>query len=219
MISVSFVLHQPAARMAAAAAFAASDDMLVLDCGGTVWEAQAFLRARPPRVAFVELALGDEDGAALLAEVAEALPATSVIAVGTGAVEAIRALRGGAIGFLEGASATPAEWLAAAREAHLGGAPLSRGVARFVVTALARERGAGAARPVLTPRERDVLAQLATGATYRRIGGQLGISEDTVRAHIRGIYRKLRVRTRDEAISRRAELEAAAPEVWREVAC
>lgn len=192
--------------------------MLVLDCG-TVREAREFLRARPPRVAFVEMSLGDEDSPALLAEVAEEFPTTSVIAVGAGATEAIRALRFGAIGFLEGASATPVEWLAAAREAHLGGAPLSRSVARFVVRALARERGMIVARPVLTSRERDVLSQLATGATYRGIGGQLGISEDTVRAHIRGIYRKLRVRTRDEAIARRIELDATTPEIPREMAC
>lgn len=72
---------------------------------------------------------------------------------------------------------------------------------------------------MLTARERDVLTELAGGATYRVVGAQLGIAEDTVRAHVRGLYRKLRVRTRSEALARYLELQAVAAPERQQRAC
>lgn len=51
----------------------------------------------------------------------------------------------------------------------------------------------------LTPRELEVLNQLATGHTNRVIGGHMGISENTVKFHVSRIYRKLGVSSRAEA--------------------
>lgn len=58
----------------------------------------------------------------------------------------------------------------------------------------------------LTPRERDVLAQLARGATNRTIAARLGISEHTVKFHIGSILAKLGASTRTEAVSRGLQL-------------
>jgi DNA-binding NarL/FixJ family response regulator len=71
---------------------------------------------------------------------------------------------------------------------------------------VARELGViprpdGAALTV-SPRERDVLAVLATGATNAEIAGRLGLSPHTVKQHTRSIYRKLGVRNRAEAAMR-----------------
>ncbi len=46
----------------------------------------------------------------------------------------------------------------------------------------------------LTPRERGILARVATGATSREIGNALGISERTVEVHRRNLLKKLGVR-------------------------
>jgi DNA-binding NarL/FixJ family response regulator len=54
--------------------------------------------------------------------------------------------------------------------------------------------------PPLTPREEQVLAALADGLSYKQIAGELGISIDTVRSHIRSLYRKLDVHCVAEAV-------------------
>lgn len=51
----------------------------------------------------------------------------------------------------------------------------------------------------LTPREFEVLNQLATGHTNRVIAGHIGISENTVKFHVSKIYGKLKVSSRAEA--------------------
>jgi DNA-binding NarL/FixJ family response regulator len=53
----------------------------------------------------------------------------------------------------------------------------------------------------LTTREQDVLDQLAAGGRNRDIAGRLVLSEETVKTHLRRIYRKLGVRSRAEAIT------------------
>ena len=52
----------------------------------------------------------------------------------------------------------------------------------------------------LTPREREVLERLATGASNDEIGGALGIARQTVRNYISAVYDKIGVRTRAEAV-------------------
>jgi ATP/maltotriose-dependent transcriptional regulator MalT len=57
----------------------------------------------------------------------------------------------------------------------------------------------------LTPREADVLAQLATGATNQRIGEVLHLSPTTVKSHLAAIYGKLGVSSRTAAVSKARE--------------
>jgi DNA-binding NarL/FixJ family response regulator len=84
----------------------------------------------------------------------------------------------------------------AVRAAARGETWLSPRVAAKVTRrALGRE-----ARPVLTPREIDVLRLMALGKTNREIGQELGIAERTVRYYLRNIYDKLGVNTRVEAV-------------------
>ncbi len=58
----------------------------------------------------------------------------------------------------------------------------------------------------LTPRELDVLALLAEGLSNRKLAGQLGISEHTVKFHVNGILAKLDARSRTDAVVRAARL-------------
>lgn len=51
----------------------------------------------------------------------------------------------------------------------------------------------------LTPREREILFQLAEGRLNKEIGDLLSISVDTVKKHVKNIYRKINVRNRVEA--------------------
>lgn len=65
---------------------------------------------------------------------------------------------------------------------------------------LARAAG-GPVRPSLSPRERDVLNELARGSTYADIAAQLYLSENTVKTHVSSLYGKLGVRRRSEALA------------------
>ena len=58
----------------------------------------------------------------------------------------------------------------------------------------------------LSERERQVLGLLAAGKTNREVAAELYVAEGTVKAHVAGIYRKLGVHSRAEAVSRAADL-------------
>lgn len=54
----------------------------------------------------------------------------------------------------------------------------------------------------LTPRERDILEDLATGASAAAVAGKLGIAFDTVRSHIKNIYKKFGVHSRMQLVKK-----------------
>ncbi|MGZ4503196.1 MAG: response regulator transcription factor, partial [Nocardioidaceae bacterium] len=99
-------------------------------------------------------------------------------------------------------SRSPSRWgneLAAACAGHPG-------VAAFFgpVVGTPRElRGADTpvVRPTLSPREREVLNELARGSTYSDIAANLFVSENTVKTHISSLYAKLSARRRSEALA------------------
>ena len=124
------------------------------------------------------------------------------------------ALCAGACGYLV-KKTPPARLLEAIQEAHGGGSPMSSHIARKVVNLL-RQTSAPQASPVdglvvppkddegslLTARERDILNGLAEGNSYQALAKGLNISTDTVRFHIRNIYRKLHVHSQSEAVAK-----------------
>lgn len=52
----------------------------------------------------------------------------------------------------------------------------------------------------LTPRERDIVLLLGRGHSYAYVAGELGVSENTVRTHVRNMYRKLGIQSREELL-------------------
>ena len=126
----------------------------------------------------------------------------------------LEALCAGACGYLV-KKTPPARLLEAIREAHAGDSPMSSHIARRVVEVLrvlraksapdGREKTAGETgeeNGLLTVREREILGGLAAGHTYQTAARSLGISTDTVRFHIRKIYRKLHVHSQSEAVAK-----------------
>jgi DNA-binding NarL/FixJ family response regulator len=120
----------------------------------------------------------------------------------------LEAISAGADGYLLKKSSAN-ELLTQLRAIASGGSPLTAGVARTLL-ALLRSTGQASTsadkrspgRLELTEREQEVLQCLVRGQSYKQCGVQLGISLDTVRTHIRAVYRKLQVHSVAEAVGR-----------------
>jgi DNA-binding NarL/FixJ family response regulator len=111
-----------------------------------------------------------------------------------------KALEAGASGYLLKQS-SPEEVVAAIKDLHNGGAPMSGTIARKVVNAFNK----GPAHQddfELSGREEEVLKLLSTGYRYKDIADRLFISISTVRSHIYNIYEKLHVHNRTEALNK-----------------
>ena len=113
-----------------------------------------------------------------------------------------KALSSGASGYL--LKRTPrTELLAAIKEIHAGGSPMSSNIARKIVQSFQRFNNTSPSDPGnLSPREKEVLELLARGYLYKEIVEALHISMPTVNTHIRRIYEKLHVRSRSQAVAK-----------------
>ena len=82
---------------------------------------------------------------------------------------------------------------------------MSPGLARRLLDEFAhggsKTRGQGEIEESLTPREQEVLEQVAGGKTNREVGGILFISEETVKYHLKNIMQKLHLRNRAEVVA------------------
>ncbi|MDX2250052.1 MAG: response regulator transcription factor [Bacteroidia bacterium] len=89
----------------------------------------------------------------------------------------------------------PAELLKAIQEAHGGGSPMSAHIARRIVTSFHNF-----GKSPLSDRETEVLKMLCNGENYKTIADVIFVSTNTVKAHIKNIYKKLHVHNRAEAV-------------------
>ncbi|MEL6671052.1 MAG: response regulator transcription factor [Bacteroidota bacterium] len=93
---------------------------------------------------------------------------------------------------------SPVQILEDIRTAHQGGSPMSSAIARRVIQTFHQPQKASP----LSERETEVLTYLVEGQNYRTIAEALFVSPNTIKAHIKNIYRKLEVSTRAEAVSK-----------------
>ncbi len=113
------------------------------------------------------------------------------------------ALCAGACGYLV-KKTPPAKLLEAIKDANDGGSPMSSRIARQVITAFKEGQNifTTGKNYDLSEREISVLNLLADGYNYQEIADTLFISVDTVRHHIRNIYKKLHVHSQSEAVAK-----------------
>ena len=109
----------------------------------------------------------------------------------------------GAVGYML-KSTKPSDMLQAIREASEGGSPMTPAIATKVLRMFRQFSPpvADDAAVSLSDREKEVLAELTRGKSYKMIAEHCGISIDTVRFHIKNIYEKLHVHSMTEAVSR-----------------
>jgi DNA-binding NarL/FixJ family response regulator len=177
-------------RMALAGA---SDLTLVGEAGDGRVALQMILELKPD-VAVLDLRLPELTGLEVLAELAQRAVRLPVLMLsGVAAIEHVQQARAfGAFGFLT-KDASPEQLLHAVRET----------AARRQVWTLEQRTAFAAAgkRPTLSPREMEVLRELATGASNKEIAGRMNLSDGTVRIHVSNIFAKLDVDDRTAAVT------------------
>jgi DNA-binding NarL/FixJ family response regulator len=146
------------------------------------------------------------DGIAATREIVEAASGTRVLMVTTFEDDEyiFGALNAGASGFLLKRT-PPEELIAAIHTVAAGEALLSPSVTRRVVDRMSQRVVVGSPEEderlgELTPRERDVLEQMARGLSNREIAEALVIEESTVKTHVKRILMKLDLRDRVHAV-------------------
>jgi len=159
-------------------------------------EAVAAAAQLEPDVVLMDLVMPVLDGVEAMRRIRESRPQTRVIVLTsfTDDDKLLAAVRAGAAGYLL-KTAPPQEVVRAIRAAHAGDAVLDPSAAGRLLEALAGPREP---QP-LTPREREVLRLLSRGMTNKRIAGELGVSEKTVKTHVGRILSKLGVTDRTQA--------------------
>jgi DNA-binding NarL/FixJ family response regulator len=113
------------------------------------------------------------------------------------------ALCAGACGYLV-KKTPPSRLLEAIKDIHEGGSPMSSHIARQIISVFHQQKNLNGNGPDydLTIREKEVLSHLADGYNYQEIADKIFISVDTVRHHIRNIYKKLHVHSQSEAVAK-----------------
>jgi DNA-binding NarL/FixJ family response regulator len=177
--------------------------VLCVGAFGTAASAIASIPPLNPDVVFMDVHLPDHSGIEVVRFLAATpRPPQIVMLTSYDDSEAIfNSLSAGASGYLLKPIRT-SELLAAVRDVHSGGAPMTGAIARKVVQAFARPVVQPAtATEDLSPREQEILALLSEGFLYKEIADRLNVAYATVRTHIERIYQKLHVRSRAQAVA------------------
>lgn len=202
-LRISIVEDDPAVRQSLACVIQGSPDFECLGAYGSAEEALSEVPHHLPDVLLMDIGLPGRNGIECTAALKAAHPGLQVLILTTydESKSIFEALRAGASGYLLKRS-RPEELLKAIGEVHAGGAPMSPGIARLVVSHFHRLNHPHPANAVenLTQRELEVLQHLAKGLLYKEVAESLGIGIGTVRTHVEAIYRKLHVQTRTEAV-------------------
>lgn len=182
------------------------DDIAVVGEATTAVQARAAVDEFNPDIVLLDLKLStgsDTEGLELCAQLTDRYPSLGVLVLTTFLDDSlvVEAIQRGARGYV--IKDVDTSGLVSAIRA------VSRGESAFdsrSAAAMARSIRTKRAVPDLTQREQRVLELLAHGLSNRSIGGQLYISETTVKFHIRNLMRKLEVSSRAEAVYEAAKL-------------
>ncbi|MGA2684206.1 MAG: response regulator transcription factor [Verrucomicrobiota bacterium] len=166
----------------------------------TAEEALKVFPKHEPEIVLMDIQLPNMSGIDCIAQLKQMLPSVQIIMVTVyeDTERIFKALRMGACGYLLKRCA-PEELISAIREVRQGGAPMSREIARKVIASFQEPATAATEVEDLTAREREILELLASGFPNKEIADRVGLTDGTVRWHLRHVYNKLHVRSRTEA--------------------
>lgn len=191
--------HEPTRRILKEIVESAPTLQLVSDYRSSA-AAVASLEGDRPDVVLMDINMPGLNGVECVRRLKPLLPTTQflMLTVYEDADHIFAALAAGATGYL--LKGTRAEELLAAMEQIVhGGSPMSSSIARKVVASFVQTKSERHGVEYLSPREEAVLALLTKGYLYKEIADSLGVTVPTVCTHIRRIYEKLQVHSRQQA--------------------
>lgn len=199
-IRVLLADDHPVVRRGLAALLGTLPGVSVVAQAGNGEEAVREVGLNRPDVVVMDLRMPKLDGVEATRRIVRDYPDTAVLVLTMFHEDALvaEALQAGAKGYLL-KIAEQDEIERAIRAVAAGDAIFSSAVAGSILEKIGAGRD-GPALPQLSPRERQVLNIVATGASNAAIADQLGLSPKTVGNHISAIFLKLGVATRGEAI-------------------
>jgi DNA-binding NarL/FixJ family response regulator len=194
MIRILVVDDHPILREGIASLLEDQPDMLLVGEATDGLEAVEQFRLLRPDITLMDIQMPGAAGTQAIIAIRAEAPAARIIVLTTyaGEGQAARALRAGASGYLL-KSSLRREMIEVIRSVHGG--------ARHVDARLATKLAFPSDELALGDRESEVLRLIAVGNSNRAVAGQLGISEETVKTHLKSIFAKLRVSDRTHAVT------------------
>lgn len=174
---------------------AADDDFIVVAEGDGGEKAAELVRQHRPDVTLLDIRMPRFSGIETLKQIRAEFPEARVLMLSTSNLEEdfVQALDAGAAGYLV-KTAHPDELVLAIRTVRAG--------ERYLPEAIAARLAARPQRRTFTPREFEVLDLLRRGMSNRDVGLALGVSENTAKTHVKGLFLKLEAADRAEAVAR-----------------
>jgi DNA-binding NarL/FixJ family response regulator len=193
-IKVLVVDDHPVVRDGLTAIISSEPDMEVIGDAGTAAEGVSLYEALHPSVVLMDLLLPDFSGSEAIRRICQRSPNAVVIVLTTvdGDEEIYRAIEAGARGYLL-KDMVRKELIQAIREVHGG--------RRYIPARVGARIAEYLPRTDITAREIEVLQQIAGGLKNKQIADELGLSEDTVNAHVKHILAKLHASDRTHAVT------------------
>ncbi|MFZ1988749.1 MAG: response regulator transcription factor [Alphaproteobacteria bacterium] len=193
-IRILTVDDHPMLREGIAAVVQPQPDMMLVGEAEDGSQAVEAFRKLKPDVTLMDLQMPHLNGVDAIVKIREEFPNARIIVLTTyaGDVQALRALRAGAVGYLLKGTLRK-ELLDTIRVVHSG--------RRHIPADIAQEIALHTGEDSLSDREIGVLRLVAAGRANKEIARDLSVSEDTVKAHLKSIFAKLDVNDRTQAVT------------------
>jgi DNA-binding NarL/FixJ family response regulator len=193
-IRVLVVDDHPVLRDGVAAILENQVDMMMVGEARNGSEAIDRFRELRPDVTLMDLQMPGMNGVDAIAGIRSEHPVARIIVLTTyaGDVQAVRALKAGAVGYLL-KSSLRTELIDAIHNVHRGQRHVHRDVADEIALHVVDE--------ALTDREVAVLRLVSIGKANKQVASELGLSEETVKGHLKSIFSKLDVADRTHAVT------------------
>jgi DNA-binding NarL/FixJ family response regulator len=193
-IKVLAVDDHPMLREGIAAVIEGQPDMVLVAEACNGHEAVERYRVHRPDVVLMDLQMPKMNGVEAIGVIRGEFPTATILVLTTykGDVQALRALKAGAQGYLL-KSALRKELVETIRNLHAG--------KRHIPAEIAAEIAGHAVDDALTAREVAVLTCVAGGNSNKAVAALLTISEETVKAHMKSILAKLDAKDRTHAVT------------------
>jgi NarL family two-component system response regulator LiaR len=202
MIKVAIVEDNLRFQSALASLLRSSDLFALCGIYSSAEEALLGLPANQPDIAVIDIKLADMSGIALIQKVRQITTRTQymICTLHQDNEFIFDALKAGASAYIL-KDASGEEIKTAIKDLFLGGSPMSPYIARKIINVF-RQNEPQANQYGLSERELEVLKLMSSGLLYKEIAEQLFISGNTVKNHLKSIYKKLHVQNKMEAVNK-----------------